>query len=302
MEYHIPVLLDEVIEGLNIRSGKKYIDATLGGGGHTFEILRLGGIVLGIDVDQDALDFVEEKVKSQKLKVKNLGTVTTVRGNFRDIEAIAKEHGFERVDGVLFDFGVSSHQIESKGRGFSFQKDEVLDMRMDKSLSIKALDLLHALNKGELERILKGFGEVINAGKLAGVIVEKRKNQRITTTGQLVSVIGKASGIYDLTRNKKLQAKLCAPVFQAIRIAVNNELENIELALEQAIRLLGAQGRLACISFHSLEDRLVKQAFENWQEYGNGRIITKKPIMAMDAEISKNPRSRSAKLRVFEHI
>ena len=302
MDYHTPVLLREVLDGLRIEPGKKYIDATLGGGGHTESILQLGGKVLGIDVDQDAIDFVSKEIGNWKLEIGNSSEVKLARGNFRDIQEIAKTHGFDNVAGILFDFGVSSHQIGSFGRGFSFQTDAPLDMRMDNRLEITARDLIQALNKGELQQIFERFGEVSNAGKVASVLVTERKKQQIATTRQLVLLVGNAYGIEDITKNKKLQAKLCAPVFQAIRMAVNNELESIEQGLAQALVLIGAQGRIATISFHSLEDRIVKQAFENWQEHEKGRIITKKPITASKKELEANKRSRSAKLRVFEKL
>ena len=283
--FHVSVLLKEIIEGLRIEEGKKYIDATLGGGGHSFEILKQGGIVLGIDVDQDAIDHVKLKVKSEKLKV--------MKGNFRDIDKIAHLNNFEKVSGIIFDLGVSSHQLGKGERGFSFQKEGPLDMRMDHELGVRAMDLLKILTKGELYEIFTKFGEENRAWAVSSRIVSARKMKPIETTKDLVGVIGgsRPGGIHAATK-----------VFQALRIAVNDELGSLEEALPKAIRLLEKNGRLAVISFHSLEDRIVKRSFISFGNMKLGKIITKKPIVASQDEVEKNRKSRSAKLRIFEKL
>ena len=283
--FHVSVLLKEIIEGLRIEEGKKYIDATLGGGGHSFEILKQGGIVLGIDVDQDAIDHVKLKVKSEKLKV--------MKGNFRDIDKIAHLNNFEKVSGIIFDLGVSSHQLGKGERGFSFQKEGPLDMRMDHELGVRAMDLLKILTKGELYEIFTKFGEENRAWAVSSRIVSSRKMKPIETTKDLVDVIGgsRPGGIHAATK-----------VFQALRIAVNDELGSLEEALPKAIRLLEKNGRLAVISFHSLEDRIVKRSFISFGNMKLGKIITKKPIVASQDEVEKNRKSRSAKLRIFEKL
>ena len=183
--FHTPVLLKEVIENLNVEKRGKYIDATIGGGGHSFEILEKGGIVLGIDCDQDALDYVEEKIK-------NADNLTLVRGNFRDIDSIAHSKDFDKVSGIIFDLGVSSHQLEAKDRGFSFQAQGELDMRMDKDLGIKAKDLIQALTKGELYELFHKLGEESNAWEVSQYIVSARKVKPVETTWDLAEIINKA--------------------------------------------------------------------------------------------------------------
>lgn len=294
--YHTSVLLQETIEQLQIKPGKRYIDATLGGAGHTAEILKCGGKVLGIDVDEDALAFVRQDLG---LKIKDLrigNELVLAKGNFKDIDKIAKEHGFDNVAGILFDLGISGHHVDMPERGFSFQKEGPLDMRMDQELSVKAGDLVNALTKGELEELLVKFGEEPFARVIATHIVEARKQKRIETTTELAEIVKKAvpyvkKGISPATK-----------VFQALRIAVNDELNSIIEALPKAITILESGGRLAVISFHSLEDRIVKRTFLEFAEKGLGTIVTKKPIIPTEEEISINNRSRSSKLRVFEKI
>lgn len=285
---HIPVLLKEAVEYLEVKSGKKYIDATLGGAGHTSEILRLGGVVLGLDQDQDALEFVKEKqkenIKKEKLVVSN--------GNFKDLQKIAFEYGFEKVDGILFDLGVSSYQLDSSGRGFSIKKDEKLDMRMDKNRKINAFEVVNYYPYERLVEIFYKYGEEHNAKGIAQAVVDIRKKKEIETTKELASIIErvghKNENIHPATR-----------VFQAIRIEVNGELEALKEGLVQGLELLEENGRLVVISFHSLEDRIVKQTFAQFERKNMGKLIVKKPITASFSEFSKNRRSRSAKLRVF---
>ncbi|MBI2036275.1 16S rRNA (cytosine(1402)-N(4))-methyltransferase RsmH [Candidatus Microgenomates bacterium] len=291
--FHTPVLLPEVIEGLKVRRGKKYIDATLGGGGHGIEIIKMGGRVLGIDVDEEAIGYVKEKIKSQpfdfaqgrKSKVKTGQDLILVKGNFRDIGEIARTNGFERVAGIIFDLGVSSHQLNRAERGFSFQKEGPLDMRMDKALSVTAADLINGLYKNELIYIFEKFGEERLARRIADAIISARAIKRIETTGELAAIIEKVSP-------KRGKIHPATRVFQALRIAVNDELESLERGLLQAKELLEKGGRIVAISFHSLEDRIVKRSFA-------GGELLKKPITASVQEIALNPKARSAKLRIY---
>ncbi len=293
--FHTPVLLEEVVENLKIEKGKKYIDATLGGGGHTFEILRHGGKILGIDVDQEAIEYVEEKLKTQNSKLKT-GKLTLARGNFADIDTIAQKHGFEQVSGVLLDIGVSSHQIDTPSRGFSFQADGPLDMRMDIRLGVKAADLVNALTKGELYELFSKLGEGRYARVISESIVSARAVKPIATTVELVVIIEKA------IPGRFTEIHKATKAFQALRIAVNDELHSLEDALPKAVSLLESKGRLLVITFHSLEDRIVKNSCKDFEKEGKGKIVTKKPIIPRDEEIEKNKRSRSAKLRVFEKL
>ncbi|MBI2621956.1 MAG: 16S rRNA (cytosine(1402)-N(4))-methyltransferase RsmH [Candidatus Levybacteria bacterium] len=294
MNYHTSVLLQEVINGLNVRTGYKYIDATLGGGGHAKAIIDRGGIVLGIDVDQDAIEFVkknyESRIKNQELKV--------TRGNFADIDKIARENGFEKVSGILFDLGVSSHQLDSAERGFSYLKSGPLDMRMDQRLGVKASDLLNALGKNELYELFKTLGEEEKAKTIAQAIVEKRKISPFETTEDLISVLTKIYGFANITDFAK--ATSGKKIFQALRIAVNSEINNLRITLPKAIGLLETDGRLAVITFHSLEDRVVKKTFLGFETMGLGKVKTRKPILPSEQEIEENSRSKGAKLRIFK--
>lgn len=294
-KYHTPVLLKEVLGFLQVKAGNKYIDATLGGGGHSKAILEDGGIVLGIDQDQEALDEVKESFKPEILNFK----LITAKGNFKDIEKIARENGFEKVSAVLFDLGISSSQIDSPNRGFSFLKEGPLDMRMDTNSPITAEYLVNLLGKGELYEIFKNYGEETRAGAVSRAIASARRIKAIKTTNELVAVIAKAYGIEgelsDFTKNNISQK-----VFQALRIAVNNELQVIEIALPKALELLEKKGRLIVISFHSLEDRVVKNMLKSFEKQNMGRVITKKPVGATELEVNANSRSKSAKLRIFE--
>jgi 16S rRNA (cytosine1402-N4)-methyltransferase len=293
-EFHQSVLLQEVLSVLNVHKGGVYIDATLGGGGHTIEILKRGGVVLGIDVDEEALQFVQEKIQKEKEKYKYWRRLTLARGNFRDIQKIAIERGFSKVNGIVFDLGVSSYQLETGARGFSFLKEGPLDMRMDNRLTVTASDLVNGLTVWELEKLFRRFGEERYAKQIAKAIGEKRKVAKIATTRQLAGLIEekirrRAKDIHPATR-----------VFQALRIAVNDELQSLREGLKTSINLLVESGRVAVISFHSLEDRIVKQIFSEEEQKGRGQVITKKPITPSEKEKMNNPRARSAKLRVFE--
>ena len=293
-DYHTSVLLHETIEWVNVQAEKRYIDATLGGGGHTAEILSRGGKVLGIDQDQDALEFAE---KDLRLRIKDLRIgqdLFLVKGNFKDIDRIGRDNGFKNLSGVIFDLGVSSHQFDQADRGFSFQKEGPLDMRMDTDLKVKAADLIHILTKGELYELFTKLGEERFARSIITSIIRARQVKKIETTTELADIINRAvpyrqKGVSPATR-----------VFQALRIAVNDELNNLIEALPKARDLLGDKGRVVVITFHSLEDRIVKHQFRDWAEQGFGNVLTKKPITPSEEEIENNKRSRSAKLRVFE--
>jgi 16S rRNA (cytosine1402-N4)-methyltransferase len=292
--YHTSVLLQEVIDFLAIAVGERYIDATLGGGGHTLEIVKRGGNVLGIDTDSDAIEEVHKKYSALSLS-SDQGTLQTVQGNFESIASIAKEESFQPVAGVLFDLGVSSHQLDIAERGFSF-KEGPLDMRMNTTLAVKAADLVNGLTRGELAELFERYGEEKFAKRIANAIASKRVAEPFTTTTQLVQVISSSvpfieGQIHPATR-----------VFQALRIAVNDEMNVLRRALPDAFTLLQSGGRLVVISFHSLEDRIVKQTFEKLAEDGVGEIVTKKPITPSEQEILQNKRSRSSKLRVIQKI
>ena len=282
--FHKPVLLKETIEGLRVKKNKKYIDATLGGGGHSGEILRRGGIVLGLDADQEAIEYIKNNF------IRRIGgsnfKLTLVRGNFRDIDKIARDTNFDKVAGIIFDLGVSSHQIDNPKRGFSFQNEGPLDMRMDQQLGVRALDLIKILTKGELYEIFTKFGEESRAWAISDAIVRARSIKPIVTTGELAKIVFTRAG-----QSKK--------VFQALRIVVNDELNSIMQALPYALELLQENGRLCVISFHSLEDRIVKRKFIEFEEKGMGKIITEKPIVPSIEELRVNKRARSAKLRIF---
>jgi 16S rRNA (cytosine1402-N4)-methyltransferase len=287
IDYHTSVLLHETIEWVNVQAGKLYIDATLGGGGHTAEILSLGGKVLGIDQDQEALDFVRKKFGTNEKLV-------LAKGNFKDIDSLARDNGFKSLSGIIFDLGVSSHQFDQAERGFSFQKEGPLDMRMDTDFKVKAADLIHILTKGELYELFTKLGEEWAARPIITSIIRARQVKKIETTTELAEIINKAvpyrqKGINPATR-----------VFQALRIAVNDELNNLIEALPKARDVLENNGRVVVITFHSLEDRIVKHQFREWAEQGLGEVLTKKPVIPSDEEIENNKRSRSAKLRVFE--
>jgi 16S rRNA (cytosine1402-N4)-methyltransferase len=287
--FHKSVLLTEVLEGLKVKRNEKYIDATLGGGGHSFGILRLGGIVLGIDVDKEAIAYV------QRMKPENL---TVARGNFRDIDKIAHLNNFDKVAGIIFDLGVSGHQIDSSARGFSFQKKGPLDMRMDQDLGVRALDLIKILTKGELNEIFAEFGEETRSWAICNAIVRARSVKPIETTEELAQIIEEGLAKKGLRRGNT-RADRSKKVFQALRIAVNDELDALSQALPKALGLLKKDGRLCVISFHSLEDRIVKKKFLEFEENKMGKIITEKPVVPTTREIKENVRSRSAKLRVF---
>ena len=293
--YHTSVLLQESIDLLQVRQGEQYIDATLGGGGHTIEIVKRGGKVLGIDVDKDALEYVEQRIKNTELGIKK-ENITLAQGNFASIPTIAMEHGFESVSGILFDLGVSSHQFDTPERGFSFQHDAALDMRMDRNLTVSAKDLVNGLGRSELAELFMKLGEEPFAKKVANQIVKARSFKPIETTAELASIVrsvifSKSTATHPATR-----------VFQALRIAVNDELNVLKDALANSLTVLRPGGRLVVITFHSLEDRIVKEDFKQFEKEKKGLIVTDKPMTPTTEEIQQNSRSRSAKLRGFEML
>ncbi len=289
--YHVPVMLREVVEALQIRKGKRYIDATVGGGGHGWEILKRGGSVLGIDADSDAIQEAENNFKVKTLKLKIKTNYHLLQGNFKDIKRIAKENGFEQVDGVLFDLGVSSHQLDTPERGFSYRFGNApLDMRLDQSKGITARELLQSAREEDLYEIFTRFGEEEHSRAIAHALVRARQVNSIATTGQLLFIIEKE------LRDKRQVEGTASRVFQALRIAVNDELSAVRDGLAGAIDVLRHGGRIVVISFHSLEDRIVKQLIKK----SGLANLTKKSIVASRDEVYINPRARSAKLRIAE--
>jgi len=295
---HIPVLLNESINGLAIKDGDIFVDGTLGGGGHTLEVLNRFGnkiTIICFDLDEDAIQRVKKVLKS------TYSNVSFVNKGFQDLKVELKKMGIEEIDNILFDLGISSFQLEESGRGFSFQKNEPLLMTMKKELTekdITAYDIVNFWEEQTLADIIYGFGEERFARKIAKAIVEFRKKTEIKTTFDLVQVIESAIGRY--YRGKKIHP--ATKTFQALRIATNSELSNLEKVIEDGFSCLKKGGKMAIISFHSLEDRIVKRAFVELEKKGLAKVISKKPILPKKEEIRINPRSRSAKLRLLEKI
>jgi 16S rRNA (cytosine1402-N4)-methyltransferase len=296
---HVPVLLAEVLAGLVPQAGGYYIDGTLGGSGHAAAILKMSapdGRLLGIDADPAAIETAGARLAAFGARAK------LVHGNFRDLKRLAHEADFKKVDGILLDLGVSSHQLGTPERGFSFLADAPLDMRMDTTSGETAADMVNEMPESALADVIYRYGEERASRRIARAIVETRRKARIATTGELAAIVERALG----GRHGKIHP--ATRTFQALRISVNRELESLETALPQAVELLTPRGRLAVIAFHSLEDRIVKQFFRDESGYGGAegpsrlRIITKKPLMAGEAETRANPRARSAKLRIAERM
>lgn len=313
MEFeHKPVLLDECIEFLNVRPDGIYVDGTLGGGGHSSEIIKnLGpdGLFIGIDQDKNAIEAAKMKFSSIDIKAK----VIIEHTNFENIREVLQAHKIDSVDGVLLDLGVSSHQLDEGDRGFSYQHDAPLDMRMNQKSTFDAYQLVNTWSKNQIAQVIRDYSEEKWASRIAEFIVKSRETQKIKTTGDLTNII-KAAIPAAARRAGPHPAKR---TFQAIRIAVNRELEVLENFLNSITEILNPEGRVAIITFHSLEDRIVKQAF---REQAKGcicprdfpqcvcgvkpklKIITRKPISSSEAELDINPRARSAKLRVAQKI
>lgn len=309
MDYrHAPVMVKEVIELLRPETHKRYLDGTLGGGGHAAELLRRSspdGRVLGLDWDEEALAAAGERLRAfgDRLVVR--------RANFAEAKEVLREIGWDRVHGMLLDLGLSSHHIESAERGFSFQATGRLDMRMDRRQSFDAYRLVNTYPVSELHRILRDYGEEPAARRIAQAIDAARKRKPVETTAELAGLVSrvvgrKRGGMHPATRT-----------FQALRIAVNRELENLEVFLHDAYELLLPEGRIVVISFHSLEDRLVKTAFRRWNKHclcppkapfcrcgwsQKARLLTPRPLRPSREEIQANPRARPAKLRAAERV
>ena len=302
---HIPVLLEETVDALAVKPGGRYVDGTLGRAGHASEILARGGLVLGIDRDEQAIAAVEEMKAAEPRRFSGL---TVVRGRHGDLERLAHDAGWGRVDGVLLDLGVSSPQLDEAGRGFSFLRDGPLDMRMDRSRALTAADLVNNENAERLEEVFRDLGEEPQARRIARGIVKERGPRPFLTTMQLADfverLLGRRGGRHPATR-----------VFQALRMEVNDEMGELRRALDGGARLLARGGRFAVITFESLTDRVVKRFFadhvgrmaslqqggERWQgALPRARAVTRGAVSAKEEEMASNPRARSAKLRVIE--
>lgn len=295
---HIPVLTKEILDYLKPMPGGKFIDCTLGEGGHTTAILKKiapKGTILSIDLDARTV----ENFKIQSFKLKNKKNIILAHGNFSDLKKIVERKKFKKADGILIDLGWNIGQFENSGRGFSFQKDEPIDMRYDvESLNITARDIVNGYKEKDLADIFWKFGEERFSRKIAKAICKERKKKKIKTTFELVGIIQKS--IPARFRNKKIH--FATKTFQALRIETNRELENLEKALPQALDILKKEGRMVVVSFHSLEDRIVKNFFRQKKQEGRVKILTKKPVIASEKEIELNKRARSAKLRVIQKI
>lgn len=307
MEFkHKSVLLQECIEGLNIKENGIYVDGTLGGAGHSSEILKKlssKGKLIGIDRDEEALKAAKERLKEYE-------NVVYLHGNHDDIKELLKSIQIDKVDGILLDLGVSSYQLDERARGFSYMGEATLDMRMDKTQELTAKDVVNNYTEEKLSRIIEEYGEEKFAKNIARNIVKDRQISPIETTMQLVDIIRKSIPI-----SKQKDGHPAKRTFQAIRIEVNNEIEPLKETIRNCIECLKPEGRLCVITFHSLEDRAVKQAYSEAEGkctcpkdlpycvcgyHSEGKIINKKPIVASKEEQEENSRSKSAKLRIFE--
>lgn len=293
---HQSVLLQEVQEILQVRRDDVVVDATFGGGGHSLALCTMlgqSGILLGIDADRDAIDAGESLLSHCR------ATIHLYVANFRNLDHALAHHHIPLVDKFLFDLGWSSMQLEHSGRGFSFQKDEPLLMTLARDTQAETLTasrIVNTWNEEHIETIIRAYGEEQFSRKIAQAIIAARTFGPITTTTMLAEII--TSAVPGWYRHRRLHP--ATKTFQALRITVNDEIEALEEALGKAIVHLNPSGRIAIISFHSLEDRLVKRRFREWQKEGQGMVITKRPITPSPDEVKKNPRARSAKLRVFE--
>ena len=305
---HVSVLLKEAIDGLNIKDDGIYVDCTLGGGGHSLEILKrcTSGKVIGIDQDEYAIERAKERLKKY-------ANFIAYKSNFSNIDKVLDDLEIEKVDGVIFDLGVSSFQLDIPERGFSYNYDAPLDMRMDKSQKISAWHIVNGYNEKELTKVITEYGEENWAARIAKFIVEEREKEFIDTTGQLVDVIKKA-----IPASARQEGPHPAKrTFQAIRIEVNKELEILENTIRTAVDRLNEGGRICIITFHSLEDRIVKNTYADLnkdcicpKEFPKCvcdhrrklKLVNKKPIVPSEDELEENPRARSSKLRIGERI
>lgn len=282
-QYHTPVLFTEAIDALEIKPGGRYVDATAGGGGHAAEIIRQGGELLAIDIDCEAIEEITKKLTGTGLKGWHVA-----HGNFENIEKLIHENGWKTVDGILFDLGVSSHQLDTPERGFSYRfPDAELDLRLSQENIVTAKDILNGYCEDDLYEIFATLGEEKYSRAIARAISVSRAVKKISTAGDLIEIIRTIVG------ESNVSATL-SRVLQAVRMEVNHELDALKAGLAGAEACLGADGRLVVISFHSLEDRIVKL----WMRRNGFEILTKKPITASDKELYENKRARSAKLRI----
>ena len=305
---HTTVLLHETVDGLNVRPDGIYVDATLGGGGHASEVCRRlsgTGRLIGIDQDADAIEAAGRRLEGFGEKV------TIIRSNYRDMKPELHKLGIDGVDGITLDLGVSSYQLDTADRGFSYRMDAPLDMRMDQRQKMTARDIINGYSEAELFRVIRDYGEDRFAKNIAKHIVAEREKKPIETTGQLNEIIRLAIPM----KIQKTGGHPSKRTFQAIRIELNHELEVLRDSLDEMIDMLHPGGRICVITFHSLEDRIVKSAFRRNEnpctcpshfpvcvcgKVSKGKVITRKPILPSEEEMESNPRSKSAKLRIFE--
>ncbi|MDD5108062.1 MAG: 16S rRNA (cytosine(1402)-N(4))-methyltransferase RsmH [Candidatus Omnitrophica bacterium] len=294
---HVPVMVHEVIDYLKLAPGQVIVDATMGTGGHSLEILKKitpGGRLIGIDRDEDSLAICRQRLSEFK------DSCEFVHANFTDLDQALDGLGIKNIDGIVFDLGISTYQLKDAQRGFSFQEEGPLDMRLDKSSYISAYDLVNNLNEDELSHLLWNFGQERWHNRIAHLLIEERSLHPIVTTKQLATLVMRA--IPQRYRKSYYRIHPATRTFQAIRIAVNRELEILESAIKKAIAFLNKQAKICVISFHSLEDRVIKYTFRALKSEGVIDIITAKPLTPTFGEIDKNPSSRSSKLRVAQRI
>jgi len=295
--FHIPVMVKETLGHLNLGPGKIIVDATIGTGGHGSAILEKilpGGKLIAIDRDRESLDI------SRRRLAEFAAACEFVHGNFLDLDTILQNLNIREVDGILFDLGISSFQLQDAQRGFSFSKEGPLDMRMDRDSYICAFDLVNNLNEQEISNLLWNFGQERWHNRIAHLLVKEREHRPIATTTELANIVERS--IPSRYRYRHYRIHPATRTFQAMRIAVNRELETLEAAIKKAIALLAKRGRICVISFHSLEDRIVKLSFRQAAGVGLVELITPKPLTPDGEEIEKNPSSRSSKFRAAEKL
>ncbi len=303
MNFHIPVMCSQVISNLVTKREGTYVDCTLGGGGHAKEIMKRiypDGLLIGLDQDIEALEYARESLKAYQDKV------FLLKSNFMELDRSLSDLGIEKVSGILFDLGLSSHQVDSRLRGFSFVEDDLLDMRMDLSQSFDARYIVNHYSEKQLWELFSEYGEEHLSRSIARMIVQERKKVPIETTKQLSDLITR---IYARYQKKRWRIHPATRVFQALRIEVNRELEVLQVALDKAVRCLEQGGRICVISYHSLEDRIVKHHFRKWADkeaiFTSGfglKLLSKKPLYPSEDEIKDNRRARSARMRLAEKV
>ncbi len=292
---HQPVMLDEVVSSLNLKPGHVVLDATIGGGGHAGEILKRimpGGRLIGLDADDEAIKIASENLKEFA------GSFKLINENFRNLDRVLSKESIKSLNAVLLDIGVSSFQLDNKDRGFSIKGPAPLDMRMDRRLTLSAFDIINRYKESDLSDIIYRYGEERFARRIARRIARERSARPIETTADLSEIVRRAIG----SRKKYFRIDPATKTFQAIRIVVNDELGALEEGLKKAVSWLDIGSRIAVITFHSLEDRIVKNLFKGYAGLGVLKIITKKPLGPSPEETAANPRSRSGRLRVAERM